>query len=508
MKKIISPKIIRILMLCLAVLVQVAVILLPYFFFRRYLVHLTWVLEILSLWVVLYLIRSDINPVYKIPWIVILLVFPAFGGILYIIYGRVHFSKKEIRRFTRVAESSRHALMNNLRCNEELRETNHYIAVQADYLLEHANAPLYKNTGIRYFPLGDYFFPVLLEELKAAKKYIFMEYFIIEEGKMFDSIVEVLEQKAAEGLDVRFAYDSLGSIFKAPVDIVKKLKSKGIRCMEFNSFRSIMDSRYNNRDHRKICVIDGNTAFTGGVNLADEYINEKVLYGHWKDNAIMFKGDAVRSFTIMFLTLWDSTQSEIDDYSEYFPDVSYTDAGGYVAPYTDYTLDKEPVGKNVYLNMINRANKYLYIMSPYLILDNELISALVNAAKNGIDVRIITPGVPDKRIVYMLTQSYYEVIIEAGVKIYEYRPGFVHSKVFLSDDETAVVGTINLDYRSLTHHFENAVWMYDVPVLKDIKEDFIDTFAKCEEITLEKSRKKSLIRRILLPILRLFSPMF
>jgi cardiolipin synthase len=289
--------------------------------------------------------------------------------------------------------------------------------------------------------------------------------------------------------------------------MVKRLEKKGIKCCEFNSFKSALDSRYNNRDHRKICVIDGSVGFTGGFNLADEYINQKTVYGHWKDTAIMIKGDGVWSLTSMFLALWDSSKKEKDDYQRYVPSEKFTYNDGFVAPYTDYPLDDEPVGKNVYLNIINRASKYVYIMTPYLVPDTVLVSALENAAKNGIDVRIIMPGIPDKKIVYMLSQSFYPVLLKAGVKIYEYTPGFVHAKVFLSDDELAVVGTINIDYRSLAHHFEDAVWMYKTFAVSEIKKDFMETFAKSKEVPKE-GKKESVLRRILMPILRLFAPLF
>lgn len=350
-------------------------------------------------------------------------------------------------------------------------------------------------------------FPVMLSELNKAEKFIFMEYFIIEDGLMLNSILDILKEKASRGVDVRFMYDSLGSIAKAPVDIVRDLRNAGIRCFEFNTFRSILDNRYNNRDHRKICVIDGNVGFTGGVNLADEYINVKTVYGHWKDTAIMIKGDAVWSLTNMFLTLWDGINKCDEDFRKYLPDIDVKTDNGYVIPYTDFPIDNETVGKSVYLNMINRANRYIYIMTPYLILDNTMATSLCDAAKSGIDVRLITPGIADKKLVNLLTKSYYDKLIEAGVKIYEYTPGFVHAKIFVSDDETAVVGTINLDYRSLAHHFENAIWMYKTDIVADIKKDFLDTQEKCERITLEKCMKKSFAKIIFLPILRLFSPM-
>lgn len=507
MKRLFSPKKLRILFLALAVVVQAAVIVIPYVFLKHYIVHFNGVFRLVSVFVVLYILKSDINPVYKIPWIVLLLALPVFGGVLYIIYGRLHFSKKDIMTFVDINNKCKEALALRPSANDSLEKEAPLIYPQAKYLLDYALAPTYKNTETTYFPLGDDMFPVMLSELNKAEKFIFMEYFIIEDGLMLNSILDILKEKASRGVDVRFMYDSLGSIAKAPVDIVRDLRNAGIRCFEFNTFRSILDNRYNNRDHRKICVIDGNVGFTGGVNLADEYINVKTVYGHWKDTAIMIKGDAVWSLTNMFLTLWDGINKCDEDFRKYLPDIDVKTDNGYVIPYTDFPIDNETVGKSVYLNMINRANRYIYIMTPYLILDNTMATSLCDAAKSGIDVRLITPGIADKKLVNLLTKSYYDKLIEAGVKIYEYTPGFVHAKIFVSDDETAVVGTINLDYRSLAHHFENAIWMYKTDIVADIKKDFLDTQEKCERITLEKCMKKSFTKIIFLPILRLFSPM-
>lgn len=454
MKRLFSPKKLRILFLALAVVVQAAVIVIPYVFLKHYIVHFNGVFRLVSVFVVLYILKSDINPVYKIPWIVLLLALPVFGGVLYIIYGRLHFSKKDIMTFVDINNKCKEALALRPSANDSLEKEAPLIYPQAKYLLDYALAPTYNNTETTYFPLGDDMFPVMLSELNKAEKFIFMEYFIIEDGLMLNSILDILKEKASRGVDVRFMYDSLGSIAKAPVDIVRDLRKAGIRCFEFNTFRSILDNRYNNRDHRKICVIDGNVGFTGGVNLADEYINVKTIYGHWKDTAIMIKGDAVWSLTNMFLTLWDGINKCDEDFRKYLPDIDVKTDNGYVIPYTDFPIDNETVGKSVYLNMINRANRYIYIMTPYLILDNTMATSLCDAAKSGIDVRLITPGIADKKLVNLLTKSYYDKLIEAGVKIYEYTPGFVHAKIFLSDDETAVVGTINLDYRSLAHHLK------------------------------------------------------
>lgn len=507
-KKIFTPKFFKVTLTALACLAQITVLVVPWAFFNDYMGRINMVLQILSILAVLYIVKSDINPSYKIPWIVVLLVLPVFGGLMYIVYGRYYFGKKERLKVQESARKMRQAMETIPYHNGEIKELDENMYMQANYLYRIADAPAFRNTTARFFPLGDDMLPVMLSELRKAKKFIFMEYFIVESGEMFDSILEVLYEKAANGVEVRFMYDSVGSILKAPGDLVKKLRKNGIQCYEYNTFRSILDSRFNNRDHRKICVIDGNTGFTGGINFADEYINKKQPYGHWKDTAIMLKGDAVWSFTTMFLSFWDSSFNQNDDFEKYLPTENKRYTDGYYAPYTDYPYDDETVGKNVYFNMITRANHYIYIMTPYLILDNVMISALQNAAKNGVDVRIITPGIPDKKIAYMLTQSYYEVLIKSGVKIYQYTPGFVHAKIFLSDDITGVVGTINLDYRSLTHHFEDAVWMYKTSVLEHIKSDYVETLEKCRQISYEESKKQSLIRRILLPVLRLFSPLF
>lgn len=511
-KRILSPFVVKTAALAFAVIVQVAVIVVSFGFLREqlgpFIRYVNLAFEIFSVLVVLYIIKSDINPVYKIPWIVVIMLFPLFGGVIYIVYGRYHFSKREIARNVRTMEKARNALDSRPYYNDEIKELDSDVYVQTEYLLNRADALAYRNTTARFFPLGEDMLPVMLEELEKAERFIFMEYFIIQEGKMLNPVIDILERKAAQGLEVRFMYDSFGSILKMPADFVTRMRKKGIKCYEFNSFVTVYGSRYNNRDHRKICVIDGNVAFTGGVNLADEYINAKELYGHWKDTAIMLKGEAAWSMTVMFLSLWDGSFRKSDDFERFAPSRTFDYDDGYFIPYTDYPIDDEPVGKNVYLNMINRAKDHIYIMTPYLILDNVMVTALVNAAKSGVDVRIITPGIPDKKIAFMLTRSYYEVLTNSGVAIYEYTPGFVHAKIFEADDKLAVVGTINLDYRSLAHHYENAVLIYGSKVIEHIKADYNDTMKKSRRITYEESRIQSLPKRLLLPILRLFSPLF
>ena len=339
-----------------------------------------------------------------------------------------------------------------------------------------------------------------------------MEYFIVERGYMWDSILEILEEKVKEGVEVRVMYDGMCCLMLLPYHYPKVLEAKGIRCKMFSPIKPTLSTYQNNRDHRKIVVIDGHTAFTGGVNLADEYINRKVRFGHWKDTAIMLKGDAVLSFTMMFLQMWNVTERQQDDFSRYVlprgTEVAGAgDRGGFVLPYGDSPMDREQVGERVYLDILNQAKNYVHIMTPYLILDDEMENALCYAAKRGIDVTIIMPHIPDKKYAYLLARTYYPELIEAGVKIYEYTPGFVHAKVFVSDDEKAVVGTINLDFRSLYLHFECASYIYRNPVVLAVEQDYQDTLKTCALITMENCKNYSWGGKKLGRLMRLVAPL-
>ena len=358
----------------------------------------------------------------------------------------------------------------------------------------------------------------MLEELEKAKEYIFLEFFIIKEGHMFNSIRTILERKAAQGLDVRIMYDDLGCFFTLPPDFQKKLESGGIKSYVFNPFRPIISSLQNNRDHRKIISIDGKVAFTGGLNLADEYINVVERFGHWKDAAIMIEGDAAWSLTLIFLQMWNLGFKEKDDYSSFFPwkenIIEHTsrcadkgfESWGYVQPYADGPIDRDNVGEHVYMQIINQAQKYVYINTPYLIVDDNLLSALTLAAKSGVDVRIITPHRWDKMIVAITSRSYYRRLIKAGVKVYEYTSGFNHGKTFVSDDIIATVGTTNLDFRSLYLHFECGVLLYASDTIASIKEDFLRTLPISQEIFL-KDCSRNAFQRIVQDVLRIFAPL-
>ena len=463
---------------------------------------------LLSLLITLGIINSKSNPAYKIAWLIPILLFPVFGGLVYMLFG-----SDRTGRYLRKKLQGIGTEMDNVIGEAHRRSGAEQLppdaANQSRYISHCAYCPPYQNTTTEYLPLGEVKFERMVEELKKAKHYIFLEYFIIQEGKMWNTILDILRQKAAEGVDVRVIYDDMGCIMILPTGYDKTLEQMGIKCRIFNPFVPILSSRFNTRDHRKICVIDGNVGFTGGINLADEYINAYEKHGHWKDTSILLKGEAVFNLTVMFLSMWDYLDSTTGktDYSRYYPTVWDENAKGYVQPFADNPLDDEAVGETVYLNLINKAKRYVYITTPYLILSSEMLTALTSAAKCGVDVRIITPHIPDKWYVHAVSRSHYQPLIEAGVKIYEYTPGFIHAKTFVVDDDYAVVGTINLDYRSLYLHFECAVWMYQTPSVAQVRDDFFKTQQISQEITLEECRSLSFPRRLGRSVLRVFAPL-
>ena len=463
---------------------------------------------LLSLLITLGIINTKSNPAYKIAWLIPILLFPVFGGLVYLLFG-----SDRTGRYLRKKLQGIGTEMDNVVGEAYRRSGAEQLppdaANQSRYISHCAYCPPYQNTTTEYLPLGEVKFERMVEELKKAKHYIFLEYFIIQEGKMWNTILDILRQKAAEGVDVRVIYDDMGCIMILPTGYDKTLEQMGIKCRIFNPFVPILSSRFNTRDHRKICVIDGNVGFTGGINLADEYINAYEKHGHWKDTSILLKGEAVFNLTVMFLSMWDYLDGTTGktDYSRYYPTVWDENAKGYVQPFADNPLDDEAVGETVYLNLINKAKRYVYITTPYLILSSEMLTALTSAAKCGVDVRIITPHVPDKWYVHAVSRSHYQPLIEAGVKIYEYTPGFIHAKTFVVDDDYAVVGTINLDYRSLYLHFECAVWMYQTPSVAQVRDDFFKTQQISQEITLEECRSLSFPRRLGRSVLRVFAPL-
>jgi len=481
-----------------------------------YIKYSYWVLTVLSVFVCINIMNKHEKAGFKLTWIFIILLFPLFGGILYIVLN-FWSNPKKIRRalFGNIANSRESLYLHGNRLDELIKNYPEFSS-QAHYLQEYAGFPVYGNTKQEYFPSGESFFNRVLEDLEKAQKYIFLEFFILKEGQMFNSILNILERKASEGLDVRIMYDDMGCFFTLPSNFQKMLKQKGIKCFVFNKFRPIVSSLQNNRDHRKIISIDGKIAFTGGLNLADEYINAVERFGHWKDAAIKIEGDAAWSLTIIFLQMWNLGFKEKDDYASYFPGKgsekkeSGSSANykkwGYVQPYADSPIDKENVGEHVYIQIINRAKNYVYINTPYLIVDDNLLSALVLAAKSGVDVRIITPHRWDKWIVAITSRSYYRRLIKAGVKVYEYTSGFNHGKTFVSDDKIATVGTTNLDFRSLYLHFECGVLIYASEAVAAVKEDFLRTMPASQEITLKECVDKK-FRSVISDVLRIFAPL-
>lgn len=506
MKKILSILGHRMFMVALLLLVQIGLLMAVLIRFNDYFVYVYFFCVALSVIAVLYIVNRRMDPGYKIGWIILILFAPFFGGLFYLICGGNGPSRRLRRKLEGMNKHMADALSPDKKA-QTLAPFGPDAVNQSRYLEEYAHCPLYANTVTRYFPVGDDAFAPMLAALRGAEKYIFLEYFIITPGKFWNSILEILEEKVAAGVDVRVIYDDVGSLTTLPRDFAQQLERKGIQCRAFNRFVPVLSVRLNNRDHRKLCIIDGKAAFTGGINLADEYINQKERYGHWKDSAVLVKGDAAWSMTVMFLTMWEYICSRRENLSAYRPLTSPGAAEGWVQPYADSPLDSEPVGETVYLNLISKAKDYIYVMTPYLIISDNLNTALCTAAKSGVDVRIMVPGIPDKKTVYEATQAHYEPLLEAGVRIFEYTPGFLHAKNVVSDDLYATVGTVNMDYRSLFLHFENGVWLCGDPTVLDVKADFLDTQAKSQEITLRDAEDHSFLRLLFRSVLRMFAPL-
>lgn len=467
------------------------------------------IFNILSILVALWVVNKDDNPAYKLGWIILILTFPLLGGFFYLTAGHKRPSKK--LRIRLEAEQNRTAceLQQNPEVLAEINQADPRIEGQFQYVAKTAGFPVYRNTEAKYYSLGEELYAELLEELKKAEHFIFMEYFIVEEGTMWNSILEILEEKVKAGVDVRFMYDDLGSVSILPTGYDRKLEAKGIQCMAFNPFIPVLSLVMNNRDHRKICVIDGHTAFSGGINLADEYINQKMRFGHWKDTGFMLKGEGVWNYTVMFLQMWNAFRHTDASYESFRPGIYHPEAfasDGFVQPFGDTPLDEEILAENVYLNILNQARDYVYIFTPYLIVDHEMQTALCLAAKRGVDVRIVTPGIPDKKVIFQLTRSYYPPLLKAGVRIYEYTPGFLHAKSYVCDDEIAVVGTINMDYRSLYLHFECGTLFYNNRIVADVKKDSLATMEKSREILLSDTRH-GFFGGLFCAVLRVFSPL-
>lgn len=495
----------RLLVIAIAAVLQIGITIYAFVRFYSMAAWITTITTILSFLLVLYIINTSKHLSSDLIWILLILLAPISGTIIYLLFGATIALSKTHKAIIEASAEASVYYQQNQRVLNDLRKNLPGMYSQVSYIVNEG-FPAYFNTGFDYYSLGEDGFPIMLKELKKAQKYIFIEYFIIEEGEMWNSILEILKEKAASGVDVRVMYDDVGSLFTLDSFYARQLNEYGISCLSFNRLNPINSIIVNHRDHRKIMVIDGKVAFSGGINLADEYINKKERFGVWKDNMIRITGEAVWSYTLMFLSHWNALNKQDTDYLSYKAEPLKHKRDGYIIPYADTPLDNELLGQSVYMNIINHANDYVYIMTPYLIIDTDMINALILAAKRGVDVKIITPGIPDKKIIYMITRSYYRTLIEGGVQIYEYTPGFLHAKVFVSDDICATVGTINLDYRSLYLHFENGSFLVNSQKVLEVRDDALKTLEASHEVTLKESIRNPLYSFIA-STLRIFAPL-
>jgi cardiolipin synthase len=495
-----------------AVVVQIVFIIAAAIGFHTLFRYVYWTLYVIGIALSIRIINWREKPsAYKITWIFVMLISPIAGGLLYFaLYFQTN--QKKHRKFIKdAAEKRLEAAFLPGDVLSELRDEPGFL--QARFLQNYVHFPLFKHTRCEYFASGEAFWEQALEEIAKAEKYVFLEFFIVNPGDLLDQILIFLEKKVQKGVDVRLIYDDVGCFISLPNDFPAQLREKGIKCLVFNRLSPVLSSIQNNRDHRKIISVDGRVAFTGGVNIGDEYINAYEKYGHWKDAGIMLKGEGAWGLTLIFLHMWN-VESELeqtfkDHYPAFYPwktEKCETSSDGFVSPYSENPIDGNNVGSQIYLQIINTAKKYVYINTPYLILDDSFRLALTLSAKTGVDVRIITPHRPDKKAVHLLTRSYYRQLIEAGVRIFEYTCGFNHSKTFVSDDAIATVGTMNLDFRSLYLHFECGVWLYQNSEIQKIREDFLVTQAQCEEITLDMCKGR-LATRAVQGALRIVAPL-
>lgn len=457
-------------------------------------------LTLFSVAMILYLVVKNESPAYRMSWIILISLFPVFGGLFYFLFGNKRPARKMSQAIQEQVAKDLDKMSEVPDAQDVLLKQDFRVGSLAKYIHSYANMPVYTNTDIEYFPSGEAMMDTLIRDLESAQKHIFVEFFIIEGGKMSDAIFNVLKEKAAAGVDVRLIYDDFGCLMRLPDNFDKQMEEIGIKTLKFNPIKPNLTLAYNTRDHRKIIEIDSTIAYTGGLNLADEYINAVDRFGYWKDNMIRLQGPAIWNLTTLFLDMWNAFYQTDESYDEFINQEVRLETQqmmdnkeevlqkGFVQPFGDSPLDDEALGENVYRDILNIAQDYVYIYTPYLVISYELQQALTLAAKRGVDVRLMTPGTPDKKAVYRMTQSYYAPLLEAGVRIFEYTPGFLHAKTFVCDDKLASIGTINLDYRSLYLHFETSTMLYYHPVVEVIKQDFLDSQKVANEIHLEDTR--------------------
>ena len=479
-----------------------------FFWLEDFLPHIYGGTALFILIMVFVLFNTPMEPTAKLTWLALIMLMPVFGCLFFLYTKHDLGHRAMVRQWKKVSKEGNVELASNTDAERTLGIVDSGAAAMARYVGSTGRYPVYTNTQVQYFPTGKEKFQALLTELNKAERFIFLEYFIIEEGYMWGKILELLAQKAAQGVEVRVMYDGTCEFALLPKSYPKKLKALGIQCRVFAPVAPFISTHYNYRDHRKIVVIDGRTAFTGGINLADEYIGRKPKFGDWKDTAVMLRGEAANSFTMMFLQMWamHGGSEDLQAYLPAPPSIAPHEEG-FVMPYGESPLDAERTGQQIYVDILNRAQRYVHIMTPYLILNAEVENALTYAAKRGVQVTLILPGIPDKKIPYALAKTHYKALLEAGVQIYEYTPGFIHAKVFVCDDWEAVVGTINLDYRSLYHHFECAAYMHSVACISEIEKDFQETMQKCRQVTFKTHQKEPLSRKLLGYIFKVVAPL-
>lgn len=500
----------RTVVVLLLLLIQILMLFLAYKYLQDKGVILNGVLRVLSIFLTIHIINRRENPAFMIYWIILILGWPVFGSLLYLFVEMQPAAHWINKRLNKMHVETKHYWTQDAQVAKNLSNESSEMPHLSTYVYEKGGFPTWQNTTAQYFPDGQAKFKELLKQLEKAEHFIFLEYFIVAKGYMWDTVLEVLKRKAAEGVEVRFMYDGTCSFTLLPYHYPRQLEEMGIHCHMFAPVIPALSTHQNNRDHRKIVVIDGKVAFTGGINLADEYIGEKIRFGTWKDTAIMLEGDAVRSFTLMFLEMWNVDKKwEKESFDKYLQAdrMIHPEADGFVIPYGDSPLDNEPVGENVYMDILYTAKEYVHIMTPYLILDHDMTRALTYAAKRGVEVIIIMPHIPDKKYAFLLAKTYYGELLDAGVQIYEFTEGFVHAKVFTSDDRKAVVGTINLDFRSLYLHFECAVYLYRNAAIPSVEEDFQETLKRCQKVTPEEVANRPVKERLAGQILRLVAPL-
>lgn len=497
----------RLFIVAVMLIIQIALLVTLILYFSESVFYVYMGLNAISFLVVLVIVSNNENPSYKLTWIIAILVFPLTGGMFYLLFGNKRMPKKLKRRIDNELENAKSHMPVNEAATRKLSTGCMEWLNKSNYIYNLTGSPVYDGTSSQYYSIGEKMFENIIPELEKAEKFIFLEFFIISPGTMWDAIFEVLKRKVEDGVEVYVIYDDLGCINTMGKQYDKLIRDAGIKLCVFNPFRPRVSVILNHRDHRKLIVIDGKTAFCGGLNIADEYINQKERFGHWKDTGVMLKGEAVWSLTFMFLQMWHFSTGQAIDYEKYKANGNTQPADGLVQPFGDSPLDKFNVTENAYLNILYHAKKYVYITTPYLVIDNEMECALCSAAQSGVDVRIITPYIYDKWYVHLLTRSHYPQLIKSGVKIYEYLPGFMHGKMFVSDDEICMVGTCNMDFRSFYLHFECSVVFYQSGLIADVKQDMLDCQRLSHEVTLEETNVVPAHMRVIRAFLKLFAPL-